>query len=82
MEELKQALKEKTLVFGTKATVRNLRQGSTKHVMLSANCPKEAADEIRQLAKLAGTEVTQLNILDKEIGLISKKRFAVSVLSY
>ena len=82
MDELKKALKEKALVFGTKAALRNLRQGSAKHVLLSANCPKEVADEIKQLAKITGTEVTHLELPGKEIGLVCKKRFAVSVLSY
>ncbi len=82
MDELKKVLKEKTLVFGTKVTLRNLKQEKTKHVLLSANCPKVLADEIQRLAKMAGAEVTMLDIPDKEIGLVCKKRFAISVLSY
>lgn len=82
MEELKKALKEKELVFGTKATLRNLRQRKTKHVLVSSNCPKEVRDELKHYAKLAGAELTELELPDKEIGLICKKRFSISVLSY
>jgi len=82
MDELKQALKEKNLVFGTKATLRNLRQGKAKHVMISSNCPKEARAELEHVAKLSGAETITLDLPDSEIGMISKKRFSVSVLSY
>lgn len=82
MEELKKALKEKNLVFGTKATIRNLRQGKTKHILLSANCPQEVKEELKRYAKLNSAELTELDLPDKEIGMACKKRFSISVLSY
>lgn len=82
MDELKQALKEKGLVFGTKATLRNLRAGKTKQVLISSNCQKIVRDEIRHYASVSGATVTDLEIPDNEIGMICKKRFSVSVLSY
>lgn len=82
MDELKKALKEKELVFGTKATLRSLRQGKAKHVLVAANCPKETKEEIKHNAKLTKAEVTELGLPDSEIGMICKKRFSVSVLSY
>lgn len=82
MDELKQALKEKGLVFGTKATLRSLRAGKAKHVLMASNCPKAVRDDIRHFATLSGIAVTELEIPDNEIGMICKKRFSVSVLSY
>jgi len=82
MDKLKQALKEKNITFGTKATLRKLHQGEVKEVLISSNCPEEAREEIKHNAKLAGATVDELDIPDSEIGMICKKRFSVSVLSY
>ncbi|MFH0752079.1 MAG: ribosomal L7Ae/L30e/S12e/Gadd45 family protein [archaeon] len=82
MDELKKALKEKNLVFGTKATLRNLRQGKAKKIIIASNCPKEIREEIKHNAKLSKAEVAELELPDSEIGMICKKRFSVSVLSY
>ncbi len=82
MDALKKALKEKGLVFGTKATLRKLREGKVKNVLVAANCPKEVKEEIQHNAKMTKAEVTELEVPDSEIGMICKKRFSVSVLSY
>ncbi len=82
MDEIKQALKEKSLVFGTKATLRNLRQGKAKKVLISSNCTKESREELKHNAKLSKAEVIELEIPDSEVGMICKKRFSISVLSY
>ena len=82
MDALKKALKEKGLVFGTKATLRKLREGKVKQVLTASNCPKEVKEEIKHNAKLTKAEVTELDLPDSEIGMICKKRFSVSVLSY
>ncbi len=70
------------MVLGTKATLRNLRQGTAKKVLISSNCTKEIKEEIKHNAKLSNAEVVELELPDNEIGMICKKRFSISVLSY
>lgn len=79
--ELKDVLKEKNIVFGTNETVKGLKLGKVKKVLLASNCPKSVKDTITHYAKIANAVVVELDVPDKEIGLLSKKPFGVSVLS-
>ncbi|MDD4877586.1 MAG: ribosomal L7Ae/L30e/S12e/Gadd45 family protein [Candidatus Nanoarchaeia archaeon] len=79
--ELKDVLKEKNIVFGTNETVKGLKLGKVKKVLLASNCPKSVRDTIAHYAKIANAVIVELDVPDKEIGLLSKKPFGVSVLS-
>ena len=79
--ELKDLLKQKNIIFGTNETVQGLKLGKVKKVLLASNCPKDVRETIAHYAKIAGASVVELDIPDKEIGLLSKKPFGVSVLS-
>ena len=80
-EELKLALKEKGIIIGTERTIKNLKLGKTKKVFLASNCKPEIKESIEYYAKLSGAEIVELVIPDKEVGLLCKKPFSVSVLS-
>jgi len=82
MDELKKALKEKNVVFGTKNTVKRLKLGKAKTVLIASNCPQEVKEDIAHYAKLSGAKVVELDIPDSEVGMICKKRHSVAVLSY
>lgn len=79
--ELKDVLKGKNVMFGTNETVKGLKLGKVKKVLLASNCPKSVKDTIAHYAKIANAVVIELDVPDKEIGLLSKKPFGVSVLS-
>lgn len=79
--ELKDVLKGKNVVFGTNETVKGLKLGKVKKVLLASNCPQSVKETIAHYAKLANAVVIELDVPDKEIGLLSKKPFGVSVLS-
>ena len=82
LEKLKEALKKEEIVYGTEKTLKNLKKGETKVVFLSSNTPEEIRDEVKHYADLSGAEVVELDLPDNEIGLLTKRRHSVSVLSY
>lgn len=82
LEELRRALKEEKVVFGTKETLRNLKKGKLKKVFVSGNCPKNLRDDIKHFSKIAKIDVVELTQPDDELALLCKKNFSVSVLSY
>ena len=82
LEDLKKALKEKTITFGTDKTLKMLRNGTVKKVFLSSNCTKEIEDTINNYAKLNKVEIIKLKQQSDEIGLTCKKPFSISVLCY
>ena len=77
LQELKKALKEKTVVFGTKRTLKNLKLGKCKKVFISSNCPKLVREEIKSY----DVEVIELDEPNTEIALICKRPHPISVLS-
>ena len=77
LQELKKALKEKTIVFGTERTFKNLKLGKCKKVFISSNCP----DKIREEIKSYDVEVIELSEPNTEIALICKRPHPISVLS-
>lgn len=82
IEELRSALKEKTLTFGTERTLKSLKLGKAKAVFVASNCPKKIREQVSYYAGISGAKVVEIELPDKEIGLVCKKPFAVSVLSY
>jgi ribosomal protein L30E len=77
LEELKKALKEKNIVFGTERTLKNLKLGKCKKVFLSSNCPERVRGEIKGY----DVEVIELKEPNTELALICKKPHPISVLS-
>ncbi|MFH0797962.1 MAG: ribosomal L7Ae/L30e/S12e/Gadd45 family protein [Candidatus Woesearchaeota archaeon] len=82
LEELKKAIKEKKLTFGTNQTMKKLRLSKLNTVFLASNCSSKVRDDIKHYAKLADAKVIELDIPDYEIGTVCKKRHSVAVLSY
>lgn len=82
LEDLRKALKEKTITFGTEKTLKMLRNGKVKKVFVSSNCPETVKQTITHYAKMNNIEVVQLELPNDEIGLACKKPFSISVLCY
>ena len=77
LEELRKALKEKTLVFGAKRTLKRLQNGKCKKVFLASNC----SEDVRKKTKNYDVEVIELKEPNTEIALICKRPHDISVLS-
>ncbi len=82
LEDLKKALTDKKMVYGTNETIDALKKGKVKEVFVSSNCPEKVVSDLKHYANLSGAEVKRLDVPDKEIGLICKKHHSVSVLSH
>ncbi len=81
-EELRKALKEKSLTLGTEQTLKKLKNGEVKTVFLASNCPEQIRTKVEHYCKVSGAKVVELDLPDKEIGLLCRKQYNVAVLSY
>ena len=79
---LKDALKKEKINFGTEVTIKKLKNGNLKKVFLAKNCAKTVKEDIKYYAKLSGVNIIELELDNEELGLLCKKSFSVSVLSY
>jgi len=80
--DLRKALKEKTITFGTKVTLKNLKRGKVKKVFVASNCPKESKESLEYYGKIGNVEVVELKESSDEITTICKKSFPICVVSY
>lgn len=82
LADLKKAVKEEKLIFGTDRTLKMIRRGKAKKVFISSNCPKQVREDIKHYAGIADIEVEELKEPNEELGIICKKPFPISVLCY
>jgi len=78
-EELKLKDKEGKVLFGTEQTLKAIKHGKVKRVILASNCPKETKEKIEYYSKLQGFEVVQSDLDREELGKVLGKAFLVAV---
>ncbi len=82
LTELKRALKEEKLVYGTDATIKNIKRGITKAVFIAINCSPTTQAHIKHYNTMHAFTIYKLEEPSDELALICKKKFNVSLLSY
>lgn len=80
--DIRTAVKNKKAIIGTKSTIKNLKLGKLSKVYLSSNCSETVKKDILYYAKLAKVEVVELPYPNEELGVLCKKPFSISVLSF
>lgn len=80
--ELRKALKEKTITFGIKTTLKNLKSGKVKSVFLASNATKKMKEDLGYYCKLSGAKLIELDQPSTELQLICKRGHPVAVISY
>ncbi len=82
MQELRKAMKEQKIVYGSNATLRNIRRGKTKAVFLAKNCPPDVKNTLERYGKISKLTIYELDEPSNELALLCKKKFNVAVASY
>ena len=80
--ELKKMLKSGSVIIGTERTIKNLKLGKVQKVLMSSNCPTNVEKDIDYYAALSGAEIYKLDCPNDELGVICKKPFSISILSF
>ena len=80
-KEIKKLIGTKNLLTGTKETLKALRIGSAKTIILSSNCPADVKNDIKYYANLSKAEVIESDKTNIELGVLCKKQHPISVLS-
>ncbi|RME55351.1 hypothetical protein D6777_00825 [Candidatus Woesearchaeota archaeon] len=82
LNELKSAIKEQKLTYGTRETLKKLKNSEAKVVFLASNAPQDVVETVLHYASLSDVKVIELDIPDEEVGILCKRRHPVAVLSY
>ncbi len=79
-KEIKEAIKEKKLVIGTRSIIRNLKTGSLKSVVCSSNCTDDLIKDLNYYSKNFGVEIKRFRGNSRQLGEICGKPFNIMVL--
>ncbi|OQD74343.1 hypothetical protein PENDEC_c011G00871 [Penicillium decumbens] len=74
-------MKSGKVTMGNKSTMKTLRSGKAKLILISANCPPLRKSELEYYAMLAKTPVHHFNGNNIELGTACGKLFRCSVMA-
>ena len=80
--DLKKLIQTEKVIFGTDRTLKNLKLGKVKKVLVASNCVETVNKSLKHYAKLSNVEFIKLGYANDELGLICKKPFSISVLGF
>ena len=81
MKELRDALKENKVALGSKSTIKYLKLGNVKLIVIANNCPESVMKDIDHYSKLSGTDVKKFDGTAKQLGVFCGKPFAIASLA-
>lgn len=81
LDELKNALKEKRVIIGSKQTIKNLKLKNVKFVVIANNCPENIKNDIEYYSKLTGIKVEKFDGTAKQLGIFCGKPFSIAALA-
>jgi len=73
-------LKTKKPILGLNAAMKRMKNGKVSLVYIASNCHKK--DRLALLSKTSGINLVDLKENSKELGIMCKKSFPVSVISF
>lgn len=80
-KELSRAMLTGKVILGTDRSLKAVKRGEAKMVLLASNCPEDIAEDFMYYSKISGLKVVRLNKNSRELGTICGVPFTVSVVS-
>jgi len=75
--DIKEAMKEKKLVIGTRSTTKLMKRGGIKSVILPSNTPETIKRDIEHYSKVSPIEVKSFSGDSIQLGQICGKPFKI-----
>ena len=80
IENLRDAIKENKVVLGSKRTIKYLKLGKVKMIVVAGNCPDDITKDLEHYAKISGTELEKFDGTAKQLGVSCGKPFSIAAL--
>jgi len=81
IEDLRNALKENKVILGSKRTIKYLKLGKVKMIVISNNCPENVKKDLEHYTKLTGTKLENFDGTAKQLGIFCGKPFSIATLA-
>ena len=79
LQNLIKADKDNKAIFGTKKTIKALKNGEVEEIYLASNCPESIKKTLKSLIELNNITMTTLEENNEEFSTACKKPFLISV---
>lgn len=79
--EIKQVLKTGKYILGYRKSIRNIKMGKAKAVVIASRIPKWMEDDIMYYARLGEIPVIKFKGTSYELGMVCGKPFPVAVMA-
>ena len=80
VNELKKDLKENQPIVGLDRTIKELKKENVTKVYIASGC--KSKEDVKKLTETYGAKFNQMEENSKELGVLCKKPFAISVLCF
>lgn len=80
-EDIQAAIKSGRAIIGYRESIKILKSGKTKSVIVAKNIPDNMKKEIEHNAKVSGVQMEIFEGTSKDLGVVCGKPFSVTVLS-
>ena len=80
LDEIKVALKNGKITYGTEKVIKLLKTKSLTKVILSKNVPEDVIEDIKTYTSLSEIPVEKVGFTNEELGTFCKRTHLVSVL--
>jgi len=80
-EDLRKALEEKKVILGSRRSIKYLKLGKVKTIMLASNCPEETKKDVEHYTKLTGIKLENFDGTAKQLGVACGKPFSITTLA-
>ena len=78
--EFKKVIENKEVIFGSKNTLKLLRNNKLSSIYLSSDCDNNTEKEIKNMADISGISIIETGKTKEEIKFLCKKPFNISVI--
>ena len=81
LEDLRTVLKENKVILGSKRTIKYLKLGKVRMIVISNNCPGNVKKDLEHYAKLTGIKLENFDGTAKQLGIVCGKPFSIATLA-
>lgn len=75
--DIKKAMKEKTLVIGTRQVLKEVRTGKVGTIILASNCPKNLRADMTHYSGISGISINDFGLDSLRMGEFCGKPFNI-----
>ena len=79
-KEIKEAMKEKKLIIGSRNVIKNVKRDYVKYVILATNFNKDVTDNLNHYSKNFALEIKKFEGNSRQLGELCGKPFNVMLL--